>query len=124
MVVYLIVKGDYDERVCAVTGNKEKAERLKKLFSSDFPTAEIKKYDTKDSDEIAIAGYKPFRITSTTDGVSIRIEEDIDWDYNEFKKTSWNTFDIETCHSAVKERKKKKKIFRALLAEYRYENES
>lgn len=124
MVVYLIVKGDYYERVCAVTGNKEKAERLKKLFSSDFSTAEIKRYDTKDSDEIAIAGYKPFRITSTTDGLSIRIEEDTDLDYNDFNNISLNTFGNYTCHIAAKDREHAKKIFRALLAEYKYENES
>lgn len=124
MIIYLIVKGDYYEYVCAVTEKKENAERLRKLFSSDHSTAEIKKYNTKDSNEIAVAGYKPFLITSTTDGVSIRIEEDTDLDYNDFNNISLNSFGNYTCHIAAKDKEHAKKIFRALLADYRYENQS
>ena len=124
MIIYLIVKGDYYEYVCAVTEKKENAERLRKLFSSDHSTAEIKKYNTKDSNEIAVAGYKPFLITSTTDGVHIRIEEDTDLDYNDFNNISLNSFGNYTCHIAAKDKEHAKKIFRALLADYRYENQS
>lgn len=124
MIIYLIVKGDYYEYVCAVTEKKENAERLRKLFSSDHSTAEIKKYNTKDSNEIAVAGYKPFLITSTTDGVYIRIEEDTDLDYNDFNNISLNSFGNYTCHIAAKDKEHAKKIFRALLADYRYENQS
>ena len=124
MIIYLIVKGDYYEYVCAVTEKKENAERLRKLFSSDHSTAEIKKYNTKDSNEIAVAGYKPFFITSTTDGVYIRIEEDTDLDYNDFNNISLNSFGNYTCHIAAKDKEHAKKIFRALLADYRYENQS
>lgn len=123
MIIYLIVKGDYYERVCAVTEKKENAERLRKMFSSENSVAEIKKYNTKDSNEIAVAGYKPFRITSTTDGACIRIEEDIDLDYNDLNNISLNTFGNYICRIAAKDKEHAKKIFRALLAEHKYENE-
>lgn len=119
MIIYLIVKGDYYEHVCAVTEKKQNAERLRELFSSNYSTAEIKEFDTNTFNQLATKGYRPFYITASTDGARIFVDEDTDLDYNDFNNIVLNSFGNYTCHIAAVDEEKAKKIFRALLAEYK-----
>lgn len=49
MIVYVITKGEYsDYGIYAVTLEKEKAEKLKKLYSDKWDDAMIETYDTDD----------------------------------------------------------------------------
>ena len=119
MIIYLIVKGDYYEHVCAVTEEKQNAERLRELFSSNYSTAEIKEFDTNTFNQLATKGYRPFYITASTDGRRIFVDRDTDLDYNDFNNIVLNSFGNYTCHIAAVDKENAKKIFRALLAEYK-----
>lgn len=56
MKVYVITVGEYsDYRICAVTLDKEKAEKLKKKCDHfDYTGAQIEEYDTDESESILI----------------------------------------------------------------------
>lgn len=119
MIIYLIVKGDYYEHVCAVTEKKQNAERLRELFSSDYSTAEIKEFDTNTFNQLATKDYRPFYITASTDGRRIIVDEDTDLDYNDFNNIVLNSLGNYNCHIAAVDKEDAKKIFRVLLTEYK-----
>lgn len=56
MKVYVITSGEYsDYRICAVTLDKEKAEKLRKRCDHfDYTGAQIEEYDTEESESLLI----------------------------------------------------------------------
>ena len=49
MTYYAITKGTYsDYHICSITSDKEKAKRLRKIYSDDYEEAEIEEYDEED----------------------------------------------------------------------------
>lgn len=55
MTLYAITKGEYsDYHICALTADKEKAERLKKIFTDKWDEAEIEEYEDGENGEIKI----------------------------------------------------------------------
>lgn len=60
--VYVITKGCYsDYHICAVTLDKEKAERLHKLFDGRYDQAEIEEWDTEATADLLL-GRKQYYI--------------------------------------------------------------
>lgn len=58
--VYVITKGCYsDYHICAVTLDKEKAERLRKLFGNSCDEPEIEEWDTEATIDL-LSGRKPY----------------------------------------------------------------
>ena len=52
MIVYVITKGCYsDYHICEVTTDKNKAEKLVRLYSDSYDNAKIEEYDTEEQHE-------------------------------------------------------------------------
>lgn len=52
MKIYAITQGDYsDYHICALTVNKNKAERLKEIYSDEYDEAEIEEYEDSEAGE-------------------------------------------------------------------------
>lgn len=66
MKVYVITEGNYsDYHICTVTTNKERAEKLVKIFSDNWDDAKIEEYDTEsETNKAALAGRIPFSVYS------------------------------------------------------------
>ena len=49
MTYYAITKGEYsDYHICAITADKDKAERLQKIYTDHYEDAEIEEYEEND----------------------------------------------------------------------------
>lgn len=87
MKVYVITCGEYsDYRICAVTLDKEKAEKLKEKFDRyDYTGANIEKYETDESDYYSVNSIYTvyFRVNGDVKRVK---EEEIDSFANELIK--------------------------------------
>lgn len=69
MLIYIITQGAYEDyRICAVTLNKEEAERLKDVFTTDpEDPAQIETWGTQNNC-IWLAGLKFFNVRMRRDG--------------------------------------------------------
>lgn len=66
--VYVITKGCYsDYHICAVTLDKEKAERLRKMFDSSCDEAEIEEWDTEATADL-LSGRKQYYVRFCQNG--------------------------------------------------------
>ena len=55
MTYYAITKGEYsDYHICAITADKEKAERLKKIYTDEWDDAEIEEYEDAENGEVRV----------------------------------------------------------------------
>lgn len=59
MKIYAITQGEYsDYHICALTVSKDKAKRLKKLFTNNFgDEAQIEEYDDGDDKDLRLSWY-------------------------------------------------------------------
>lgn len=74
--VYVITKGDYsDYHICAVTLDREKAERLCKLFVNSCSEPEIEEWDTERHADL-LAGRKPYYVRFYKNGELFSANED------------------------------------------------
>lgn len=68
MKIYVITKGSYsDYRICAVSTDKEKAEKLARLYTDRYDEAEVEEYDT-DADVDLFEGRIPYEVRFTSTG--------------------------------------------------------
>ena len=75
-IVYVVTKGCYsDYHICAVTLDKEKAERLRKLFGSICDEAEIEEWDTEGTVDL-LSGRKPYYVRFYENGELFSASED------------------------------------------------
>lgn len=76
-IVYVVTKGCYsDYHICAVTLDKEKAERLCKLFDDGgMDEAGIEEWDTEDTIDL-LSGRKPYYVRFYKNGELISANED------------------------------------------------
>lgn len=74
--VYVVTKGCYsDYHICAVTLDKEKAERLRKLFDGGgWDEACVEEYDTK-THEGFLSGRKPYCVSFRKNGDLYSVDE-------------------------------------------------
>lgn len=76
MKIYAITQGEYSGyHICALTVNKEKAEKLRKIYSDSFDEAYIEEYEDSESKDIMVL----FIYRQSNDNVAI-------WDSNEDEK--------------------------------------
>lgn len=55
MTLYAITKGEYsDYRICALTANKAKAERLSVLYSDSYDDARIEEYEDGEGEDVRV----------------------------------------------------------------------
>jgi hypothetical protein len=75
--VYVITKGCYsDYHICAVTLDKEKAERLRKLFDGgSMDEARIEEWDTEQHVDL-LSGRKPYFVLFRENGDVLSVTED------------------------------------------------
>lgn len=75
--VYVITKGCYsDYHICAVTLDKEKAERLRKLFDGGgMDETEIEEWDTEQHVDL-LSGRKPYFVLFRENGDVLSVTED------------------------------------------------
>ena len=83
--VYVITKGCYsDYHICAVTLDKEKAERLCKLFDDGgMDEPEIEEWDTEQHVDL-LSGRKPYLVSFCKNGDLYSVYEDT-WGFEYFK---------------------------------------
>lgn len=63
MKVYVITQGSYsDYHICAVATDPEKAEKLAKLYSDSYDSAEVEEYDTEEHQDW-FCGRVPYEVT-------------------------------------------------------------
>lgn len=125
MNVYVITAGKYsDYHICAVTEDKNKAEILRKAFSSPYGyDAKIEKYDTEKYSTVIDYGYKPYSCIQLTDGkIQIQDSELRSWvDYNKvFHSAHDNYYRMDVL---AKDKRQARKIFTDRLAEYKAKKE-
>lgn len=115
MKVYVITRGEYsDYHICAVTLDKERAERLKVIYSSYLEDAEIEVFDTEsDKDESGLVPYKVERPDSSEPEITRISCEDFGWDCPGFGEV--NVWAKDEAHAL--------KIARDKLAKYKAEKE-
>lgn len=70
MKVYVITRGEYsDYHICSVTLDKERAEKLAKLHSTELGDAKVEVYDTETvAENEALAGRFPYVVWFRPDG--------------------------------------------------------
>lgn len=70
MTVYVITKGCYsDYHICTVTLDKNKAEKLAKMYSDSYDNARVEEYETDtDVDDNMLEGRLPYLVTFNEDG--------------------------------------------------------
>ena len=75
--VYVVTKGCYsDYHICAVTLDKEKAERLCKLFDEgSWRDARVEEFDTETHADL-LSGRKPYRVSFRKNGDLYSVDED------------------------------------------------
>lgn len=62
MKVYVITRGSYSEyHICAVTTDPEEAEKLAKIYSDRYDTAEVEEYDTEEHQDW-LCGRVPYEV--------------------------------------------------------------
>ena len=76
--VYVVTKGCYsDYHICAVTLDKEKAERLRVLFegNNEWDEARIEEFDTETHEDLLL-GRKPYHVSFRKNGDLYSANED------------------------------------------------
>lgn len=75
MEIYVITAGEYsDYHICGVTTDKEKAEKIRKLFSSSSYNSQVETYEDGVFDDYTERGYIPFEVCLNESGAVTRIE--------------------------------------------------
>lgn len=68
MKIYVITKGCYSEyHICAVATDREKAEKLAKIYTDRWGDADVEEFDTDDEVDL-LEGRVPFEIPFTSMG--------------------------------------------------------
>ena len=111
MKIYAITKGEYsDYHICALTVSKEKAAKLRKIYSDSFDEAYIEEYEDSDSEDIRAL----FIYRQSNDNVAI-------WDFNENEKVDIDgNGDIYAIVSA-KDKEHARKKAQDMIAKYKAE---
>lgn len=120
MIVYVIETGEYSDRhICAITDDKEKAEKLKLIFTTDWEEARVRTYDTDAYNKIVDEEYHAFSCYEKNGEVKV------------FELISYDLFDGEMsegrgiirCDVLAVDEEHAKKIFCDRLAEYKAQKE-
>lgn len=110
MTIYAITKGYYsDYRICALTVSKDKAERLKKLYTDDREMAEIEEYEDGEGEDVRVL----WRYSVADGSVSIS-----DYSENEKVITDRSGFTF-AAYVYAKDAEHAKKKAQDMIAEYK-----
>lgn len=84
MTVYVITRGDYsDYHICAVSLDKDKAERLAKMYTASYCDAYVEEWETDTFADInALNGRRPYYVQFHPDGSVETFERT--YEYHEF----------------------------------------
>lgn len=75
MIVYVITKGSYsDYHICAVTTDKQRAKKLKSIYTDSLDEAYIEEHDTEKTDEMVDNNYKCFACSDMPNGIEVKLE--------------------------------------------------
>lgn len=122
MIVYVITKGSYsDYHICAVTTDKNRAKKLKRIYTDSWDKAYIEKYDTGKTDEMVDKDYKCFACYDMPNGIEVKLENpDYHIDKTRIEK-DWGGHYF--CYVLAVDEEHAKKIFCDKLAEYKAQKE-
>lgn len=81
MTVYVITSGEYsDYHICAVAIDREKAERLKKVYdASEWGGASIEEYETDGHNDKILDGYQLYTVLFNEGGIIVHTYADRDY---------------------------------------------
>ena len=76
MKIYVITKGSYsDYHICTVTTDKEKAEKLAKIYSDRYDSAQVEEYDNNQTTDSEFNEYIPVWFIVVGRNGSVKISE-------------------------------------------------